>query len=1686
MFNIKLFMMKKISNLQMRTNQIWCEIQKKTVLFRLSFACMLVLIFSSMYTKAQTAVSYTAMSSITCPATPVATISPAVSGLTFSQISRGSGVSCGAAGGCISGSGFNGLLSANITASKWYTYSITSDASVTFTVSSLNIVSRVSNAAGTPNVSVQYSIGGSSPTNVIGSYTPTSSATTYTITPAAPIAVGANQTLNIYIIPNTLTAAGTTCRVENNTSVTVTTASAAVPTLNLSGSLTPLTTTYGTSSSAASFSLTGTDMTNAIQVGPLAGFEFADNSEGVYSSTLTLTNAVSVSKTINVRLAASSAANTYSGSIPVTSTGASAQSISIGSSSVNQKNLTITGITANDKIVDGNTNATLSGTAVLAGVVSGDGPNVILGGTPVAEFVSAAIANNITVNVTGYSISGTKSGNYNLIQPTLSANITATMITQSIVFNALSAATYGDGPITLSATGGASGNPVTYSSSNTSVATISGSTLTIVGNGTAVITASQAGDGVIYANAPNEQQSLLVNAKNLTITGATAANKPYDGTDVASISGGSLVGVIGSDTVVLNGTSGTFASVNVGNPIAVTTAFTLGGAQASRYSLTQAVLSAEITQATQTISFTTMGTKTFGQAPFTLSATGGGSGNAVTFQSDNLSVATILGNTVTIVGAGTATITVSQSGNTNYAAATDVIQTLTVNQASQTISFPALSTKAVGTAPFNLAATGGVSGNPVTYQSDNASVATISGTLVTIVGIGTATITASQSGNANYLAATDVVRTLTVTYPVIAAWDMNSLAGGSNNFGPSPYTATVVSSNAAVGGLLRGSGVSSTGAAAARGWGGLGWNNVTPAANISANKFITCTVKANAGYSMNLGAISPIDYRRSATGATNGLLQYSKDGVNFTDITTLNFTSTSSSGGSAGQVDLSSISALQNIPSATTVTLRLVPYGASSSSGTFYLFDAVNTTDNDFAITGNLNACAPSISSTTLSICSSATPYSWNTQSLSASGIYTATLTNDSGCDSIATLNLTVTNSTSNSTTASSCDSYTWNVDATTYTTSGTYSSVSGCNTENLALTITASSTNNTTASSCDSYTWNGSTYTTSGTYSSVSGCNTENLALTITASSTNTTTASACDSYTWNVNATTYTTSGTYSSVSGCNAENLALTITASSTNTTTASACDSYTWNVNATTYTTSGTYSSVSGCNAENLALTITASSTNTTTASACDSYTWNVNATTYTTSGTYSSVSGCNAENLALTITASSTNTTTASACDSYTWNVNATTYTTSGNYSSVSGCNTDNLALTITASSTNNTTASACDSYTWNMNATTYTTSGNYSSVSGCNTENLALTISSGLSNNTAASACMSYVWLVDGNTYTTSGVYVYANGCSTQTLTLIINTPSTFANTVNALGCYTWSVNSVTYTLTGVYTLTMANAATGCADVYTLNLTVTPGVKLAAKVFLAGPYDAATGMMKDSLRAKGLLVASQPEPYSIAPFNKPQLGEVGGETVPQSVLNVTGHDAIVDWVYLELRSSSNAGVVLSTKRALLQRDGDIVSNLDGTSPVFFANRTPGNYYVSIKHRNHLGVMSLNTLNLGSCNAASIDFTTSDSVFTMSSILNPARKTIGSVRAMWSGDANTNKNVKYNGLSNDKEVVMNAVGLLNLNNIVNGYRIEDINLDSKVKYNGTDNDRALLLNNVGVGTSNNVLSQHTPN
>ena len=99
---------------------------------------------------------------------------------------------------------------------------------------------------------------------------------------------------------------------------------------------------------------------------------------------------------------------------------------------------------------------------------------------------------------------------------------------QTITFNSLSDVTYGDADFTLNATSD-SGLIVTYASSDTSVVTISGDSVTIVGEGTATITASQAGDAT-YNPATDVQQSLMVNKKAIEVT-ADAGTKVQGETD---------------------------------------------------------------------------------------------------------------------------------------------------------------------------------------------------------------------------------------------------------------------------------------------------------------------------------------------------------------------------------------------------------------------------------------------------------------------------------------------------------------------------------------------------------------------------------------------------------------------------------------------------------------------------------------------------------------------------------------------------------------------------------------------------------------------------------------------------------------------------------------------------------------------------------------------------------------------------------------------------------------------------------------------------------------------------------------------------------------------------------------------------------------------------------------------------
>ncbi|KAF2330647.1 chondroitinase family polysaccharide lyase [Flavobacterium daemonense] len=168
----------------------------------------------------------------------------------------------------------------------------------------------------------------------------------------------------------------------------------------------------------------------------------------------------------------------------------------------------------------------------------------------------------------------------------------------------------------------------------------------------------------------------------------------------------------------------------------------------------------------QTIGFEVIPAKIATDAAFDLTATAS-SGLPVSYTSSNPEVATISGNTVTIVGKGTSTITAKQDGDDIYSIAEAVEQTLTVNPATQTITFDAMPTKAIGDTNFDLTAAAS-SNLPVSFTSSNIDVATISGSTVTIVGKGSTTIKASQEGNNIYDAATSIEQILRVnTEPTV-------------------------------------------------------------------------------------------------------------------------------------------------------------------------------------------------------------------------------------------------------------------------------------------------------------------------------------------------------------------------------------------------------------------------------------------------------------------------------------------------------------------------------------------------------------------------------------------------------------------------------------------------------------------------------------------------------------------------------------------------------------------------------------------------------------------------------------------------------------------------------------------------------------------------------------------------------
>ncbi|WP_422107124.1 choice-of-anchor Q domain-containing protein [Winogradskyella sp.] len=213
-----------------------------------------------------------------------------------------------------------------------------------------------------------------------------------------------------------------------------------------------------------------------------------------------------------------------------------------------------------------------------------------------------------------------------------------------------------------------------------------------------------------------------------------------------------------------------------------------------------------------------------------------------------------------------------------------------------------------------------------------------------------------------------------------------------------------------------------------------------------------------------------------------------------------------------------------------------------------------------------------------------------------------------------------------------------------------------------------------------------------------------------------------------------------------------------------------------------------------------------------------------------------------------------------------------------------------------------------------------------------------------------------------------------------------------------------------------------------------------------ARVFLQGAAidpvqaDGEENLMRDDLRVAGMIPTTSP--YS------------DGLTCDSSVFGDIDDESIVDWVFVELRDKDNSAQVVYSRSALLNRDGFIV-DVDGQ-----ANLRPtalaGDYYVAIKHRNHIGVITAAPVTLSGTTTL-IDFTDPINVEggTNSVVLLP-----NTLHGMYTGDYDGNAQIQ----NTDASAVIQLIGS-------SGYNEADMDINTQVQ--NTDVN-ALINPNIGRG------------
>ena len=327
---------------------------------------------------------------------------------------------------------------------------------------------------------------------------------------------------------------------------------------------------------------------------------------------------------------------------------------------------------------------------------------------------------------------------------------------------------------TLTSTSSGGTGVKSYLSSTLAVCTINSSTgaVVFVSPGTCTVTASIAADST-YSSATSSSVSFTITLATQVLTWAagtslTMAQSPHTPSTLASGSGSPAITYAvtsaGTTGCTVNASTAVITYTGAGScTITATAAATSVYASATK-SVVFSIALISRTISIDSSSFTS--SYTFDASAPTLTSTASANDGVKWYYADSVNCnVQLTTGLVTFIKPGTCTFSARVWQSNSYADVTSSAISITVTQATQmvTITSTAPGSANPGGPTYSLTATGGASGNSVTFGSLNASVCTVSGAIVSFVGLGTCTITGDQAGNINYSASTQVTQNITVT-----------------------------------------------------------------------------------------------------------------------------------------------------------------------------------------------------------------------------------------------------------------------------------------------------------------------------------------------------------------------------------------------------------------------------------------------------------------------------------------------------------------------------------------------------------------------------------------------------------------------------------------------------------------------------------------------------------------------------------------------------------------------------------------------------------------------------------------------------------------------------------------------------------------------------------------------------------